>query len=44
MSVYQCPSCELRFSSKSELDMHRSFDHKSREPEKPPEYDDDERK
>lgn len=41
MSVYQCPRCELRFSSKSELDMHRNFDHPSKEPEPPPEYDDD---
>ena len=39
--VYQCTRCELRFISKSELDMHRRLDHP--EPEAPPEYDDEER-
>lgn len=38
--VYQCPNCELRFVTKSELDMHRRLDHPSEETEKAPEYDD----
>jgi hypothetical protein len=38
--VYQCTKCELRFISKSELEMHRKIDHPPDEPE-PPQYDDE---
>jgi len=31
--VLQCPYCELKFSSKSDLDQHLAFDHPGREPE-----------
>jgi hypothetical protein len=27
MDVLQCPYCELRFTSRSELEQHKSFDH-----------------
>ncbi len=41
--VYQCTKCELRFISKSELEMHRKLDHPGNEPEPPLVYDDEER-
>ena len=39
--VYQCTKCELRFISKSELEMHQKIDHPPDEPEPPPQYDDE---
>jgi hypothetical protein len=39
--VYQCTKCELRFISKSELEMHRKLDHPPDEPEPPLVYDDE---
>ncbi|MGI8774611.1 MAG: hypothetical protein ACR2KQ_06310 [Actinomycetota bacterium] len=27
MDVLQCPICELRFTSRSELEQHKAFDH-----------------
>jgi hypothetical protein len=40
--VHQCAQCELRFSNKSELDMHRMLDHPSKqEAEAEPVHDDD---
>jgi hypothetical protein len=29
--IFQCPKCELRFKSKSELGQHRALDHPSAE-------------
>jgi hypothetical protein len=39
--VYQCPNCELRFVTKSELEMHRTLDHPRPEVDKPAEHDDE---
>jgi hypothetical protein len=33
--VLQCPYCDLRFSTRSELEQHKAFDH-PRSEEKPP--------
>lgn len=37
VTVHQCPQCELRFTNKSELELHRTLDHPS---EKAPGEDD----
>ena len=34
--VLQCPYCDLRFSTRSELEQHKAFDHPRREQEPPP--------
>lgn len=31
--VLQCPYCELRFTSRSELEQHKAFDHPEAEEE-----------
>lgn len=31
--VLQCPYCDLRFTSRSELEQHKSFDHPQAEEE-----------
>jgi hypothetical protein len=31
--VLQCPYCDLRFSTRSELEQHKAFDHPTREQE-----------
>jgi hypothetical protein len=31
--VLQCPYCDLRFTSRSELEQHKTFDHPEREDE-----------
>lgn len=31
--VLQCPYCDLRFISRSELEQHKAFDHSGREDE-----------
>lgn len=31
--VLQCPYCELRFTSRSELEQHKAFDHPGAEEE-----------
>lgn len=31
--VLQCPYCDLRFSTRSELEQHKAFDHPRREEE-----------
>lgn len=31
MSVIQCPYCELKFASESDLKQHLAFDHPDRE-------------
>jgi hypothetical protein len=33
--VLQCPYCDLRFSTRSELEQHKAFDHPTREQEPP---------
>jgi hypothetical protein len=33
--VLQCPYCDLRFSTRSELEQHKAFDHPGREQEPP---------
>jgi hypothetical protein len=33
--VLQCPYCDLRFSTRSELEQHKSFDHPRAEEEAP---------
>ncbi len=33
--VLQCPYCDLRFSTRSELEQHKAFDHSNREQEPP---------
>jgi hypothetical protein len=34
--VLQCPYCDLRFSTRSELEQHKSFDHPRAEEEEAP--------
>ena len=34
--VLQCPYCYLRFTSRSELEQHKAFDHPGREQEQVP--------
>jgi hypothetical protein len=34
--VLQCPYCDLRFSTRSELEQHKSFDHPLAEEEEAP--------
>jgi hypothetical protein len=34
--VLQCPYCDLRFSTRSELEQHKAFDHPGTEQEPPP--------
>ena len=34
--VLQCPYCDLRFSTRSELEQHKAFDHPRGEQEPPP--------
>jgi hypothetical protein len=34
--VLQCPYCDLRFSTRSELEQHKSFDHPRAEEEETP--------
>jgi hypothetical protein len=34
--VLQCPYCDLRFSTRSELEQHKSFDHPQAEEEEVP--------
>jgi hypothetical protein len=31
--ILQCPYCDLRFSTRSELEQHKAFDHPGREQE-----------
>lgn len=33
--VLQCPYCELRFASKSDMDQHIAFDHPQERDEEP---------
>jgi hypothetical protein len=33
--VLQCPYCDLRFKTKSELEQHKAWDHPRREQESP---------
>jgi hypothetical protein len=33
--VLQCPYCDLRFSTRSELEQHKAFDHPGTEQEPP---------
>ena len=33
--VLHCPYCDLRFSTRSELEQHKAFDHPRREEEPP---------
>lgn len=33
--ILQCPYCDLRFSTRSELEQHKSFDHPRAEEEVP---------
>jgi hypothetical protein len=33
--VLQCPYCDLRFSTRSELEQHKAFDHPGKEQEPP---------
>ena len=34
--VLQCPYCDLRFTSRSELEQHKSFDHPKEEEDEDP--------
>lgn len=38
MDVLQCPFCQLRFTTRSELEQHKAFDHPGAE--EPSEQDD----
>ncbi len=39
MDVLQCPFCQLRFTTRSELEQHKAFDHP--DAEKPAEDEDE---
>ena len=32
MTIRQCPQCELRFATQSELEFHRTLDHSEKVP------------